>query len=421
MVPTGIEPDGVDSAIVCLTSAKRALNCGIPHTPTRPHVDTNSHCGTLIWHVFGTNRAGRTHATHPDKRSFGNIRRLPSKRYQVRFTAPDGSYVTAPNTFAARIDAEAWLADRRREIDAKLWNPNGPVTKPKRTTFGDYAEQWLADRQISGRPLKARTRAHYRAILDRELLPAFGDRPLSAITPADVRAWYADTLTDKPTMRSHVYSLLKTIMASAVADELLDANPCRIRGAGSVKRAHTVRPASVAEIEALTAKMPDRLALAVTCASWLAMRLGEILELRRGDIDLDAGVIRIRRGMVRVGGSLQADTPKSTAGVRDVAIPPHLLARFRDHLVTHTAAGDKALLFPSSVDPARYLQVKALYKDFHRARAEIGRPDLRFHDLRHSGAVLAAATGAITCGVDGASRTFHTAGGDALSACRAGP
>jgi integrase len=331
------------------------------------------------------------------KRAFGNIRRLPSKRYQVRFTAPDGTYVTAPRTFAARIDAEAYLADRRRDIDGQLWNPKAPtVAKPDRKTFRVYAEQWLAERQINGRPIKARTRQHYRGILDRELLPAFGDRPLSAITSAEVRAWYADTLVDSATMRAHTYSLLKTILASAVADEdeVIEVNPCRIKGAGSVERVHTVRPATVAEIEALTAKMPDRLQLAVTCASWLAMRQGEILELRRGDVDLDAGVIRIRRAMVRVGGRLQVDTPKSTASSRDVNIPPHLLPRFREHLTTHTAPGAPALLFPSSADPARYLQVKALYKDFHRARAEVGRPDLRWHDLRHSGAVLAAGTGA---------------------------
>jgi integrase len=330
-----------------------------------------------------------------DKRPFGNIRRLPSKRYQVRFTAPDGTYVTAPHTFAAKIDAEAYLADRRREIDRGLWNATaGSVAKPERITFGAYAEQWLADRQIRGRPIKARTRVHYRGILDREILGAFGDRPLIAITPAHVRSWYAQTLVDRPTMRSHAYSLLKTILGSAVNDELIDANPCRIPGAGSAKRACPIRPASIAEIEAIAAKMPDRLALTVSCASWLAMRLGEILELRRGDVDLNAGIIRIRRGLVRIGGRLQVDTPKSTAGVRDVAIPPHLIARFRDHLVTHTGPGDSALLFSSAADPARYLQAKALYKDFHRARAEVGRPDLRFHDLRHSGAVLAAATGA---------------------------
>ena len=98
--------------------------------------------------------------------------------------------------------------------------------------------------------------------------------------------------------------------------------------------------------------------------------------------------------MVCVGGRLQADTPKSAAGARDVAIPPHLVDRFRDHLVTHTAPGKAALLFPSAADPTRYLQVKVLYKDFHRARAEIVRPGLRWHDLRHSGAALTAAAGA---------------------------
>jgi integrase len=124
------------------------------------------------------------------------------------------------------------------------------------------------------------------------------------------------------------------------------------------------------------------------------MRLGETLELRRRDVDLDAGIIRIRRAVVRVGGQLTVDTPKSTAGVRDVAIPPHLIERFREHLVRHTADGADGLLFSSSADPSRYLQAKALYVDFHRVREEIGRPDLRWHDLRHSGAVLAASTGA---------------------------
>lgn len=327
------------------------------------------------------------------KRQFGSIRKLPSKRWQARYTAPNGATVTAPSTFAARIDAEAWLADQRRMIDAKLWNPDAGRA-PERMTFAEYATTWLAQRQVAGRPIKERTRRHYQSLLDGHLLPWFGSKQLAAITTRDVRAWYAETLVDRPTMRSHAYSLLHTILGSAVNDELADNNPCRIVGAGTAKRARTIRPANVAEIEALAAKMPERLALMVACAGWCAMRLGETLELRRRDVDVDAGIIRIRRAVVRVGGRLMVDTPKSSAGVRDVAIPPHLLDRFREHLVHHTAAGPDALLFPSSADPTRWLQVKALYVDFHRARDEVGRPDLRWHDLRHSGAVLAASTGA---------------------------
>ncbi|EUA34568.1 integrase domain protein [Mycobacterium xenopi 3993] len=93
--------------------------------------------------------------TKRDKRAFGNIRKLPSGRYQVRYTGPDGSYVTAPNTFAAKIDAEAWLTDRRREIDANLWNAATATRPRERVTFGDYAAGWLAGRQVAGRPIKA--------------------------------------------------------------------------------------------------------------------------------------------------------------------------------------------------------------------------------------------------------------------------
>lgn len=156
---------------------------------------------------------------------------------------------------------------------------------------------------------------------------------LSAITSADVRSWYAGALPDKPTMRAHAYSLLRTIMTTAVDDDLIAANPCHIRGAGKAKTVRKIRAASITEIEVITHKMPSRLALAVTCSSWLAMRLGETLELRRRDIDLDRGVVQVRRGLVRIGVRLQADTPKTDAGVRDIAIPPHLLDQFREHLV----------------------------------------------------------------------------------------
>ena len=54
--------------------------------------------------------------------------------------------------------------------------------------------------------------------------------------------------------------------------------------------------------------------------------------------------------------------------------------------------GRDSLIFPA--DNGGHLQPSTLYRHWYRARAKAGRPDLRWHDLRHSGAVLAAATGA---------------------------
>lgn len=343
------------------------------------------------------------------RRSFGSIERLSSGRWRVRYTAPDGNIHKAPHTFRAKIDAEAWAIATRRKIDQDRWEATDD-TPTEQVTFGAYAALWLKNRQVAGRPIKQRTREHYDAILDDHLLDTFGTRQITAIKPKDVRDWHATTLTDKPTMRAHAYSLLRTIMGSAVVDELIDANPCRIVGAGRANRVHKIRPASVEELTVLTAEMPERLRLMVLLASWCALRFGETVELRRGDIDLGQGVIRIRRAAVRTKGSFTVTTPKSDAGIRDVDVPPHIIPLIEAHLAKYVGKERDSLIFPAGdfkrplksggelqatgKSSDRHLQPSTLYRHWYRARAKAGRDDLRWHDLRHSSLVLAAATGA---------------------------
>jgi integrase len=327
------------------------------------------------------------------KRTFASIdqMRTKSKRWQVRYTGPDGIRRYAPHTFETRVNAEAFVAALRRKIDRDQWDATDDAPR-ENITFGAYAARWLANRQVSGRPIKDRTREHYGAILDDHLLDTFGNRQLAAIKPKDVRAWYEVTLTDRPTMRSHAYSLLRTIMGSAVVDELIDANPASIVGAGRSKRVHKIRPASVEELGVVTAEMPERLQLMVTLASWCALRFGETVELRRGDIDLGDEVIRIRRAAVRTKGAYRVTTPKSDASVRDVTIPPHIIGAIEQHLVKYVDRGRDSLIFPA--EHGGHLQPSTLARHWYRARAAAGRKDLRWHDLRHSSLVLAAATGA---------------------------
>jgi integrase len=326
------------------------------------------------------------------KRDFATIRQLPSRRWQVRYTGPDGVRRAAPKTFDHRVDADAYVAQKRREINREEWDA-ADHDKPDPTTFGAYASAWLAGRQVAGRPIKTRTREHYEAILDGHLLPTFGNRMVAAIRPKDVREWYAETLVNQPTLRSHAYSLLRTIMGSAVNDELIDANPARIVGAGRAKRVHRIRPASVGELATLTNAMPERLQLMVTLASWCALRFGETVELRRGDVDLSDKVIRIRRAAVRThGGTYEETTPKADAGVRDVAIPPHIIPQIEDHLSKFVGSKRDSLIFAAT--NGGHLQPSTVQRHWYKARKAAAREDLRWHDLRHSGAVLAAATGA---------------------------
>jgi integrase len=322
----------------------------------------------------------------PAKRSrFGNVRRLPSGRYQARYTGPDTLTHTAPVTFDTKGDALTWLSTARADIVRGLWRPADVDAAP--ITFEEYARSWLADRI-----LKPRTRVHYAAIIDNRLVPAFGPMPLASITPAAVGRWHTLTGNAKPTMRAHSYALLRTILASAVRDQLIAVNPCHLRGAGNSKRVHQVKPASIGELETIVEAMPDQLRMLVLLASWCGLRYGELIELRRSDIDTKNGILHVRRAVVRAAGEVIVGTPKSAASVRDVAVPPHLLPALKAHLREHAQFGRDGLLFPSR--SGGHLAPSTLYDSFYKARDVAGRPDLRVHDLRHTGATLAAATGA---------------------------
>jgi len=319
------------------------------------------------------------------RRTFGAIRKLPSGRYQASYSGPDLVRHKAPQTFTARIDAEGWLHRQRRAVEGEDWTPPA-APKPRSVTVAGYADAWLSDRDI-----KPRTRHHYRYLLDRHILPTFGTMLVKAVSPAAVRAWHA-SLDTGPTARAHAYALLRSIMGTAVEDEIIPTNPCRIRSASTVKRARQIRPAGLDELTTITERMPERLRLLVLLSAWCALRFGEVAELRRRDVDLRRGVVRVRRGVVRAGGQVVVDTPKTAAGVRDVAIPPHLLPMVRQHLRDHAQIGPDGLLFYGV--RGGQLAHSSLLWQFNLAAEAAGRDDLTPHALRHTGAVLAAQSGA---------------------------
>jgi integrase len=375
-------------------------------------------------------------ARRASKRSFGSIRKLPSGRFQARYTAPDGLMVTAPTTFTAKIDAEAWLAQERRRVEEpETWRPpkvrleeaRRAVEANRLPTFQAYAERWIVTRRNSrGESLRPLTQDKYLSSLRVHIYPAFGDLPLDQITRAAVRQWH-EHLDAGPAAKAHAYSTLRTILNTAVVDdELLAKNPAYIRGAGVRSGRRNVKPASPSELEVMVDTMPDHLRLLLLLATWCALRSGELRELRRSDVVLgrdDAGEefgwIKVSRGVVRARVSDASDGrrtapvvggPKTTAGVRSVSIPAFLLPAVRDHLERHAAPGVDGLLFPSRRDPNVQLSEATLNgraavldddgvelrKGFgwREARRVAGRLDLDLHDLRHTGASMAGEEGA---------------------------
>lgn len=343
-----------------------------------------------------------------ERRGFGRLRKRDSGRWQAGYVGPDGNLHNAPTTFTAKIDAEGWLAAERRLIEQDDWLPPKERSAQQRTrgiTFGQYAESW-----VERRKLKPSTMALYRKLLDNRLLPDLGDLELKRITRDQVAAWHEYQGPATPTTTAHAYALLRTIFNSAIDDGLVKVNPCQVKSAGRTKRVKRIEPASLKELEVISATMAPRYRLAILLAAWCALRFGEITELRRNDIDLKNGRIHVRRGVTTVDGQRVVGTPKTEAGIRTVAIPPHLVEFINAHLETHAQPGRNGLLFHGKDGgqlagatlhgkPARRRMINGRMVNesatgFYKAKEAAGRPDLRFHDLRHTGAVLAAQAGA---------------------------
>ena len=369
------------------------------------------------------------------RRGFGRVRELPSGRFQAAYMHA-GRLYKAEKTFPSKTYAEGWLGAELVRIDAGTWTPPAQRAEIKQAekvasaraavTFREWAEVFMTERTDPGHEhvLRPSTAKDYRTQLKLRLLTAFGDIPLVEITEEMVTAWYRRTGIRKtpiptvrdaegrivqrgrapeggPRARAKSYAALLAVLNAAVADNRTDLteNPCKVSEGGRTGRVRDVDPLTVEELNQLVAAMPERLQLAVAFGGWLALRYGETFELRRKDVALDPatgkpkiGVVRVRRGVTWTPGDVHIGPPKTKAGIRDVAIPPHLLPAVRHHLDKLTGPGKEALLFPNA--DGENLRPSAFQPAWWKARAVIGRDDLHYHDLRHVGLTMAAQVGA---------------------------
>ncbi|GGQ78540.1 putative prophage phiRv2 integrase [Couchioplanes caeruleus subsp. azureus] len=330
-------------------------------------------------------------ANKPGRRRFGNVRTLPSGRWQARYVGPDGIMRTAPSTFPTERQALRWLTVVESDIIKGEW----VAPEAGEVLLGKYGPRWIAERKLA-----ARSRQGYEYLFRLHIEPHLGALALAAIKPATVRAWrkkLLDAGTPEP-QAVKAYTLLRAILNTAVReDEILTKNPCRIKG---YDRYHTPeRPtATVAQVFALAEAMPPRFSALVVVAAFSGLRWGELAELRRKDVDLAAGVVRVSRKLAVLVGRVEVGPPKSAAGVRVVALPTVALDALAAHMKVKefVADGPDALIFTG--DKGGHLRASTFNPQvkWRDTVARLGLPGFHFHDLRHTGNTLAATTGAST-------------------------
>jgi integrase len=326
----------------------------------------------------------------PKKRRFGRVRKLPSGRFQARYLGPDGIDRPAGSTFASKTDADRWLASAEAEILKGTWrNPD-----LGRVPLGQYLTAWITER--SG--LRPRTIDLYRWLYTRYIEPTMRDHHLRDITPGTVRAWRAELLAGDnaatPTMVAKAYRLLRAVLNTAVDDELISRNPCRIKGAG-IERAAERPTATVAQVFNLAGVVPGRFRALILMAAFTSLRYGELAALRRRDLDPRCGTVTVRATLVELRtGGLIFGPPKSDAGLRVVTIPTAIRRDVRAHLRDFVPDEPDALVFTGSKGaPLRRSNFQRT-SNWTRSVTDVGLPGFHFHDLRHTGNTLASRTGA---------------------------
>lgn len=282
----------------------------------------------------------------------GNIRKLPSGRYQARYTDPDGktqSLGTYPNKQLANESLRRTLG----EIDKGVWELSQETNKAlidgKTITLAEVAERYRKLGTRGGNPLSPRTLAEYEGYIRRDLA-RFADKPIRSLRADQVEDWWIE-LGDKGTLslRQKVYSHLKSLTKFALKKGWIPKDPCDIRGGTQAPSVKNPIIPTREQAELIIELAPDNLKALFLLASWGGFRKGELLELRRKDIRLDETsghyLVNASRGVIWLpGGQVEVRLPKYESG-RENPLPEFCNDAIRKHL--HSVPLDpEALLFP---------------------------------------------------------------------------
>jgi integrase len=302
----------------------------------------------------------------------------------------------------ARREAERELARLVAQVD------DGTVTA-KSGTVGELIERWYAKGELEWSPTTA---DGYRAIIDRRLLPRWGETSLRRLKAADLDSWYTELwrsggpnggpLAANSVKRIH--GVLRTALELGVKWGWLATNPAAAATPASAKSTKRTipKPADVARLIDAAREVNPWLPAFLRLAAATGARRGELCGLRWDDIDLDAGTLVIERSMAetRSRGVVEKDT--KTHAERRLTLDPGTVQMLVQHRAAVGAVAERcggavvpvAFVFSHEADGSAPWRPNYVTLAFSRLRDECGLPGVRLHDLRHFNATSLLANGA---------------------------
>lgn len=278
--------------------------------------------------------------------------------------------------FTTKRDALDWERDflKRQRADMSM-------------KLSIFADLYLEDMEPR---LRASTLENKRFIFDLKIKPYLGDKPMSAITPADVRKWQ-NTLMEveqpdgkrySPTYLKTVNNQLTALFNYAAKYYSLAENPCHKAGSMGKKNAEEMQFWTTDEFKRFREAVRDkpRAYMAFETLYYTGMRIGELMALTKADIDLIGGVVSVSKSYNRMNGQDIITPPKTPKSNRIITIPPFLCDELRNYMEQIYGLQDNDRVFPFT----KYF----LEHEMKRGCKLSGVKKIRLHDLRHSHASL---------------------------------
>lgn len=299
-----------------------------------------------------------------------SISRIPNGKWRARYRTSPGGPQTS-RVFDRKTDAQRWLDT----TTASLIRGDYVAPRDARLSVTAWCSSWLAGYATRRASTVRSARTHTARITAH-----FGDTPLSAVKPSDVKAFNV-AMRQQGYATSTVYATyqrLSQVMDDAVHDGLIPRNPCSRRTSPGMGR-QVAYVATTEQVWALHDAMPEHLRSAVLLGAFVGLRVAEVCGLRAADVDF-------MRGVVTPAVQYPAEVLKTEASRWPVPIPRDLAlmlsASLRGPYVVSDPAG-------GSVSP------RGVERALQAARGDVvGLPEgFRFHDLRHYFASLLIASG----------------------------
>ncbi len=332
----------------------------------------------------------------------GSIRQRPDGRWEARVTIG-----TNPGT--GKPIRRSLYGDTQKEVRQKMTAvlrdlDNGTYQAPNKITVSEWMNQWLTT--FCANKIKPLTYISYETAIRNHINPAIGAMELQAVRGTHVQGIYNKMTSAGLSGKTvkNMSAILHKAFSVALKQGLIAANPCD--GAELPKAEHhEITPLTDEEIPRFLAAIDDSpMRNAYALCLFAGLREGECLGLSWGQVDFQRGRITISQQLQREkvkGGNYYIAKSTKSGKSRTIEPPPiafeYLRAERAKQLENRLRAGSAwhnpdDLVFTDEL--GTHYATHTFYSRFKRIAASIGRPDARPHDLRHTAATVAIASGA---------------------------